>query len=172
MSRLWPATKSERAAGPRLRSIAQPDRDEIFARGVAHGRATAEAELASERAALAELVASLEALETPRPNSFAGAIEEIAARLAIAAAGAAAIDRALLADRAAAVAAMLAEALPPTRVCFHPDDLVMIDAVALDCPVVAALDVPRGSVRAEAGDSWAADGVREAVARIVQAAGL
>ena len=144
-----------------------PDRDEIFANGLAHGRATAEAELAGERAALAALVASLEALAPPASDGFAGAVEEIAARLAIAAAGGAAIDRALLGERAAAVADMLADELPPTRLCFHPDDLELIDADSFDCPVAAVADVP-----AEAGDAWAADGVREAVARIAAAAGL
>lgn len=172
MSRVWPMTKADRAHGLRARAIVPPSWDDGFAAGVAHGRATVETELVSDRAALAALIGSLELLGAPSKMQFAVPIEEIAARLAMAAAGTSAIDRDLLAARALAAAAMLADELPVTRLCFHPADLALIDGDALPCPVAAASDLARGSVRAEAGDAWAADGVREAIARIVAAVGL
>ena len=131
-----------------------------------------EAELEADRAALTALVTAIETLAPPSAEALTPVLGEVAARLAIAAAGTAMIDADLLAARAHACGALLADELPPTRLCFHPDDFAALDIDALSYPAVSAADVERGSVRAEAGAAWAADGVREAIARIVAEVGL
>ena len=47
----------------------------------------------------------------------------------------------------------------------HPDDASVIEGF-MPFAVVADPSMQRGSIRAEADDSWAADGIQEALARV------
>ena len=177
MSRVWSATKSGRALRLRVVESAAPAAgraagwDEGHAHGIAEGRRTVEAELASERAALARLADGLEAIAAPDVAALASLLGAAAARLAVAAAGETGIDRDLLQTRAHAVIAALADMPGPIRLRLHPDDSDLLADVR-EAELVADAAVARGSVRAEAGDAWCADGVGEACARILAEAGL
>ncbi len=173
MSRVWAATKTGRALRLRIVEPAAPDAgwDEGHAQGLAEGRRTIEAELASERAALARLADALADVAAPDLGAWANLLSAAAARLAIAAAGEANVDRDLLQARAQAVVAALADQSGPVQLRLHPDDADLIADVH-DVALVADASLARGSVRAEAGDAWAADGVREACARVLAEVGL
>lgn len=172
MSRVWQTAKADRASSLRLApgSLAAPGWDEGYTQGLVQGRALVEAEVAAERAALVGLVAGLEALAPADAMPIEAAIVELAARLAIAIAGEAAIDTDLLRTRAGAAAAMLADEFGQVRLLAHPLDTLLLSD--LDMPVAADPTLERGSVRAESGPGWASDGVAEAIARVRTGAGL
>lgn len=172
MSRVWQAAKAERASSMRIvpGMLAEPGWDEGYTQGLVQGRALVEAEYAADRAALAELVAGLAALAPADAMPIEAAMVELAARLAIAIAGEAAIDADLLRARAAAAAALLADEFGTVHLLAHPDDVALL--ADLDMSVTGDASLQRGSVRAESGPGWATDGVAEAVARVRAAAGL
>lgn len=173
MSRLWSTHKLDAATPTRARLVAVEPLNWAagYAAGEAAARLKVEDEVAADRAALAVLASSIEALEAPTSDLMAAAITELAVRLAVAAAGTA-IDAALLTARAQACAAGLADVVGPPTLVFHPDDFALIDGDDFELEVRVDPALARGSVRAEAGAAWAADGVTEAIARIVEAAGL
>ena len=172
MSRVWQTAKADRASSLRLvsGSLAEPGWDEGYTQGLVQGRALAEEEYAADRAALATLVAGLDALAPADAMPIEAAMVELATRLAIAIAGEAALDAGLLRARAKAAAVLLADEFGEVRLLAHPLDLALLSD--LDMPVAADPALERGSVRAESGASWASDGVAEAIARVRSAAGL
>ena len=146
--------------------------DEGYAAGLSAGRATVETELNAERDALAQLAQSLDALRPPDAGCFALYLNEVAGMLAVQAAGEAGIDCDLLMARAEAAASALAEAIGEPVLRLHPDDIIGFDHERFALAVAPDPELVRGSVRAEAGHAWAADGVREAIDRIRAATGL
>lgn len=156
MSKMW-----ERADFWPAARIAAPGDDE-FARGLAEGRRTAEAELVGEREALLQLATSLENLEPPSGAVLASLIVASVERLVTDIAGNAQVDAALLQERADALAVIIAG---ETEIVFavHPDDLSLLDRAV---PVVADSALDRGTVQARTAMSVHEDGALPALHRL------
>jgi len=147
----WP---SERVEAP-----ISPESD-AYARGLADGRATVEAELAGEREALVQLMHGLEALEVPEPGRLATMMMTAVERLVSDIAGDAPVDRALLAERAEALAACMTTETEAVLVA-HPDDAALLGGRA-----TADTTLLRGTVQVRAGDRTVEDGVQTALERL------
>ncbi len=146
----WPA---DRASAP----VADD-----FARGVAEGRRTVEAELAGEREALLQLAGSLETLQPPSSGLIATLIIEAVERLVRDVAGQAPIDASLLCERADALAELIAgegEAV----LAVHPEDVSHFEGTA---SVVGDPSLDRGTVQARIAGSLYEDGVMPALERL------
>lgn len=129
-----------------------------YARGIAEGRRTVEAEVAAERAALAELAESLHTLRPEPTLPLALILAETVDRLVREILGEVEIDAVTLLTRAKAAAALIGEASQPARLKAHPDDAAILGQADLDIPVEADASLPRGTVRVETGDGWIEDG--------------
>lgn len=133
-----------------------------FARGAAEARRTVEAEVASERNALMQLVSALEALQPPSAALITSLIVASVERLVVDIAGNAPIDGALLRERAEALAALAADQ-GEVVLALHPDDVHFLDGV---CPIISDAAVPRGTVQAKTKASAYEDGVAQALDRL------
>lgn len=159
MSKTWARTDfwpSERVDAP----VADD-----YARGIADGRRTVEAEFASDRAALAQMVANLEVLTPPSPEALVSLMLAAVERLVRDIAGAATIDAALLDERAMALAALVAgegEAV----LALHPDDVALLGDARQAVRVIADPALGRGTIEARSGVSLAEDGVGPALTRL------
>jgi flagellar biosynthesis/type III secretory pathway protein FliH len=136
-----------------------------YARGLADGRATVEAELAGDREALAQLIASLEVLTPPSPEMLTSMMLATVERLVGDIVGAAPIDAALLNERAAALAAFITGEVEPV-LALNPDDLALLDNAQLTVQLVADPALSRGTVEARSNTCVAEDGVGPAIARL------
>jgi flagellar assembly protein FliH len=145
-------------------SVQAPIADD-FARGLAEGRRTVEAELASEREALAQLVASLEILTPPSPEAFVSMMLVTVERLVRDVVGSAPIDTALLNERATALATFVAGEAAPV-LALHPDDVALLDDAQLSVRLVADPALARGTVEARSAAMLAEDGVGPALTRL------
>lgn len=159
MSKMW-----QRAdfwpAEPKLQSPADD-----FARGVAEGRRTVEAEFASERDALLQLIESLETLQPPSPALLTEMLLSAVERLVADIVGAAPIDAALLNARAAALASTIAtEAQAVLAV--NPGDRAFVDDDRLPFPVISDPALLRGTVEARTSGHVIEDGVASAMGRL------
>ncbi len=155
MSKMW-----ERADFWSTERLALPEADD-FARGVAEGRRTVEAELAAEREALLQLVRGLETLEAPSAGLLASLMMVAVERLVIDIVGNMPVDGALLAERAAALSAFLATEAEAVLV-VNPHDAELLGDIA----VIGDPALPRGTVQARAGATMIEDGVASALARL------
>lgn len=155
MSKMW-----ERADFWPAERVALPEADD-FGRGLAEGRRTVEAELAGEREALHQMARGLATLETPSTGLLASLMMAAVERLVIDIAGKAPVDRDLLAERAATLAAFIAGEAEPILVA-NPDDIALLG----DMPVIADPALPHGTVQARVGDRVVEDGVTSALARL------
>jgi flagellar assembly protein FliH len=136
-----------------------------YDRGLAEGRATVEAELAGDREALAQLIASLEMLMPPSPELLTSMVLATVERLVRDIVGSAPIDAALLNERAAALAALIAGEAEPV-LALNPDDLALLDETHLTAQLVADPSLARGTVEARSNAMVAEDGVGPALARM------
>lgn len=148
---LWPA---DRASGA-------PTDDE-YARGVAEGRRTVEAEVASERDVLLQLAVSLEALQSPSVALIASLTVASVERLVLDIAGTVPIDGALLRERADALAAIVSDQ-SDVVLAVHPDDAHFFDATM---PTIGDRTLSRGTVEARTATSVHEDGVVPALQRM------
>ncbi len=155
MSKMW-----ERADFWPAERLALPEADD-FARGIAEGRRTVEAELAAEREALLQLVAGLEVLEAPSAGLLASLMMVAVERLVIDIVGRAPVDGVLLAQRAAALSAFLTTETEAVLV-VNPDDARLLGDIEVICDPA----VPSGTVQARAGAAMIEDGVASALARL------
>ncbi len=156
MSKMW-----ERADFWPAERAGQPVADD-FARGVAEGRRTVDAELAGEREALLQLVESLEVFQPPSPGLIAALIVEAVERLVADIAGNAPVDAALLRERADALSVLLAGEFGAV-LALHPDDAVLLESAIA---VVADPMLPRGTVQARTHSGTYEDGVVPALDRL------
>ena len=156
MSKMW-----ERADFWPAERVVQPIADD-FARGLAEGRRTVEAELAGEREALLQLAGSLETLAPPSSGSIAALIVEAVERLVRDIAGQATVDGVLLRERADALSAMIAGE-SETLLAVHPDDVMFFDG---EMPVLCDPALDRGTVQARFGGTVYEDGVMPALERL------
>lgn len=155
MSKMW-----QRADFWPAERLSLPDANE-FARGLSEGRRTVEAELASEREALLQLVAGLEALAAPCSGPLAALMITAVERLVSDIAGSAPIDRALLEERAAALSAFIASE-SESVLAVNPDDAAHFGERA----VIGDPALPRGTVQLRLSAAIVEDGVESALARL------
>lgn len=144
--------------------VTEPAADD-YARGLAAGRATVEAELAGEREALAQLVASLESLAPPSTEVLVSLMLATVERLVRDVVGAAPIDAVLLNERAGALAAFVANEVEPV-LALNPDDVALLDNSHLTVRLVADPALARGTVEARSAAMSVEDGVGPAIARL------
>lgn len=136
--------------------------DDGFARGLAEGRRTVEAELAGEREALLQLATSLENLEPPSGALIANLIVVSIERLVTNIVGNAPIDATLLRERADALAALIVGE-DEMILAVHPDDVPLLDGAL---PVVADAALDRGTVQARSATGVYEDGATPALDRL------
>ena len=156
MSKMW-----ERADFWPAESAVQPIADD-FARGLAEGRRTVEAELAGEREALLQLASSLETLAPPSSGLIAALVVEAVERLVRDIAGQVPVDGALLRERADALSAMITTE-GETLLAVHPDHVVLFDGPV---PVVGDPSLDRGTVQVQIAGTIYEDGVMPALERL------
>ncbi len=132
--------------------------DLAYAKGLAEGRRTAEAELAAERAALAQLAQSLATLKPEPSLPLALLLAETVDRLVREIVGEVEIDGLKLLGRAKAAAALISEATQPARLRLHPEDVAVLADAQLEIVLEAHPDLPRGTILLETADGWIEDG--------------
>ena len=136
-----------------------PSREEqAYARGLADGRRTVEAEIAAERAAIAALAETLPNLQAECTLPLSMLIAETVDRLVKQVVGEVEIDGLSLIARAKAAAALIGEATQPARLRAHPDDAAMLGEAGLEIAVVADRMLARGQLLLETSEGWVEDG--------------
>lgn len=133
-------------------------RADSFAQGFEEGRRTVQLEFADERAALAQLAQSLEALRPEPTNALAALLAETVERLVRQIVGSAEIDAVLLQNRAEEAAALIGEEVEPARLLLHPDDVPLLSAARIPVDLAADPSLTRGSIVLECGEGWIEDG--------------
>lgn len=159
----WSSYSGYGAESPHRPSVAEvidpaAIREQAFAQGMAQGRAIAEAELAAEQTALAELAASLAVLQPETPAALGMLLSETVERLVRQVIGEVAIDRDALLARAQAAAALIAEETAPSKMRVHPEDQALLAGAALPLPLVGDPHLARGTILIETGSGWIEDG--------------
>lgn len=129
-----------------------------YAQGLAEGRRTVEREVAAERAAVARLAEAIEKLQPEPPTAFAAMLVETVKRLVGQIVGEVAIDEAALAERIAAVAALVADDDGVGRIRVHPADKERLAGARIDYELVADPTLAPGTIVAETGAGWIEDG--------------
>lgn len=136
----------------------QTREESAYARGLAEGRRTVEAELAAERAAVAELAETLPNLRAESTLPLSMLIAETVDRLVKQVVGEVEIDDLSLIARAKAAAAMIGEATQPARLRAHPEDAALLGEAGLEVAVVADRMLERGQLLLETIEGWVEDG--------------
>ena len=129
-----------------------------YARGLADGRATVEAEMAAERDAVARLAETLPMLKPEPTLPLALLLAETVDRLVREIVGEVDVDGLKLLGRAKAAAALIGEATQPARLRAHPEDAVLLREAALDVAIEPDAGLERGNVLLETADGWVEDG--------------
>ncbi|WP_156680335.1 hypothetical protein [Sphingomonas profundi] len=142
---------------------------EAFAQGFEEGRRTVELELAGERAEMLRLVEALGVLQPEEPMALGELLAETVDRLVRQIVGEVSIDGALLADRAHAAAALIAEDTAPSRMRLHPDDHRRLGNAAIPVEMVADAGLAQGTVLLESGEGWIEDGPDVGLEKLRQA---
>jgi flagellar assembly protein FliH len=146
------------AGAPSAEEEAQTREDLAFAKGIAEGRALAEAEFAAERAALLTLAETLPTLKPEPTLPLALMLAETVDRLVRGIVGEVEVDGLTLLARAKAAAALIGQATQPACLRAHPDDAVLLAQAALDVAVEPDLALPRGTLMIETAEGWIEDG--------------
>lgn len=161
-----------------LPSISHPDHDPIrihdsadlqataFAQGFEEGRNAVEEMVAEERAGIAALAASLEVLKPQPSQALAMLLSETVERLVRQIMGTVEIDRDTLIERAEKAAELIGEEAGPMRLRLHPEDLELLSDAALDTPLLADHNLPRGTIRLENDEGWIEDGPEARLERL------
>ena len=131
---------------------------EAFVQGFEEGRRTVELELAGERAALIALTEALGILQPEEPLALGELLAETVERLVRQIVGEVTIDGTILADRAHAAAALIAEETAPGRMRLHPDDHARLGNAAIAVEMVADPTLAPGTVLLESNGGWIEDG--------------
>lgn len=132
--------------------------NQAYARGLADGRLTVEAELAAERDAVTRLAETLPTLKAEPTLPLALLLAETVDRLVREIVGEVDIDGLKLLSRAKAAAALVGEATQPARLRVHPEDAKLLAEAALDVAVEPDARLARGAVLLETADGWIEDG--------------
>ena len=155
----WAGTAEEEAepTAPAIDSGATSLIEQGYALGLAEGRRVAEATLEQERAALANLAASLEVLQPEPPAALAAMLAHSVRRLVAQIVGEVEIDEFALAERTFAVAAQIAEDSAPSRLRLNPADAARLADVRLPLAVTPDGGITPGAVVLETGNGWIED---------------
>jgi flagellar assembly protein FliH len=132
--------------------------DEAYARGLADGRRTVEAEIAAERNAIAQLAEALQHLRPEPTLPLAVLLAETVDRLVKEIVGEVEVDGLRLLARAKAAAALIGEATQPARLRANPADAALLAEADLAIEVRGDPALARGTVLLETGDGWIEDG--------------
>jgi len=125
-----------------------------FAEGFEQGRQSVEELLADERAVIARMAESLQALQPEPTNALALLLAETVDRLVRQIVGSVEIDGALLTARAEAAAALIGAETEPARLRINPDDVPLLDGARIPVEIVADPALMRGSLVLETGAGW------------------
>ncbi|TVV73192.1 hypothetical protein FOY91_12830 [Sphingomonas solaris] len=131
---------------------------EAFTQGFEEGRRVAALEMAGERAELARLVEALGVLQPEEPHALGELLAETVDRLVRQIVGEVSIDGTILADRAHAAAALIAEESAPSRMRLHPDDHARLGNARIGVEMIADPALAPGTVLLESGEGWIEDG--------------
>ena len=165
-------------SGTMVSAASHPDHDPIrihdaadlqaaaFAQGFEEGRRAVEEMVAEERAAIAELAASLEVLKPQPSQALAMLLSETVERLVRQIMGTVEIDRDTLLDRAQKAAELIGEEAGPMRMRLHPDDLELLSNASIDTPLLADNSLLRGTIRFETDEGWIEDGPEARLERL------
>jgi len=129
-----------------------------FAQGFEEGRRAVEELVNEERAALAELMRSLETLRPEPSQGLAMLLAETVERLVCQIMGEVTIDKATLHARALGAAELIGEEAGRLRLRLHPDDLALLEGMEIPVPTQADPHLMRGTVRLETDEGWIEDG--------------
>jgi len=129
-----------------------------YADGLSEGRRLAMIELEEERAALARLAASLEALRPQDSDGLAALLSTTVKRLVTQIVGEVEINADTLAERVQAVAAMIAEETAPKRLRLHPTDAVRLQGTHFAVEIVGDPMLAPGTIILDTGSGWVEDG--------------
>jgi flagellar assembly protein FliH len=140
------------------RSEAAPERD-AYRDGFEAGQAAAAAQFSEERSALLTLIANLEVLQSEPSEELAVLIAETVERLVRSIVTEASIDRAWLLDRAHKAAALVRECDEARSLCFHPDDIALLEGADLPLALVPDPALSRGAVRIDCSAGWIESGI-------------
>lgn len=129
-----------------------------YADGLTEGRRLALIELEEERAAVVRLMSELEALKPQDSDGLAALLATTVKRLVSQIVGEVEINPDTLAERAQAVAAMIAEETAPKRLRLHPTDVVRLAGAKLPIEVVGDPMLAPGTIMLDTGAGWVEDG--------------
>jgi flagellar assembly protein FliH len=129
-----------------------------YADGLSEGRRLAMIELEEERAALARLAGSLEALSPQNSDGLAALLSTTVKRLVTQIVGEVEINAETLAERVQAVAAMIAEETAPKRLRLHPTDAVRLQGAHVAVEIVGDPMLAPGTIMLDTGSGWVEDG--------------
>ena len=165
-------------SGTMVSAASHPDHDPIrihdaadlqaaaFAQGFEEGRRAVEEMVAEERAAIAQLAASLEVLKPQPSQALAMLLSETVERLVRQIMGTVEINRDTLLDRAQKAAELIGEEAGPMRMRLHPDDLELLSNASIDTPLLADNSLLRGTIRLETDEGWIEDGPEARLERL------
>ncbi len=143
-------------------------RADAFAEGFEEGTRTAALEIVTERQAIVALAESLQSLKPEAPEALALLLSATVSRLVAAIVGEVSIDTALLADRAAAAAAMISEDCAPGRLRLSPEDAARLEGAVLPVEMIADASVRPGAIVMESSAGWIEDGAEVRLERLRQ----
>jgi flagellar assembly protein FliH len=129
-----------------------------YADGLNEGHRLAMIELEDERTALARLAESLESLNPEGTDGLAAMLASSVKRLVTQIMGEVEINPETLAERAQAVAAMIAEETAPTRLRLHPTDIVRLADANISVEMVGDPLLAPGTIVLDTGSGWVEDG--------------
>ncbi len=131
---------------------------EAFADGYDEGQRVLCEAIASERAALADLAASLEAMKPQSTAALGHMLAETVDRLVRQIVGEVAVDTATLQARCLAAVGLIGDETAPCRLRLNPADAERLAAAALPVPIVADRNIAPGTVLLETAQGWVEDG--------------
>jgi flagellar assembly protein FliH len=139
-------------------SEAAPQRD-AYRDGFEAGQSAATSQFADERSALLTLISNLEVLQSEPSEELAVLIAETVERLVRSIVTEAAIDRSWLLERARKAATLIRECDDARSLCFHPDDITLLEGTDLPLSLVPDPSLSRGAVRIDCSAGWIESGV-------------
>lgn len=140
--------------------------DQAFAAGHAEGLAMLERAILDERASVARLAESLEALRAEPAGPLAALLARTVDRLVRQVVGEVAIDEDRLLERAQAAAELIVDETAPVRMRVHPADHERLTGAALPVELVPDATIAPGAVSVEGADGWIEDGPAAALDRL------
>lgn len=141
-------------------------RAEAFAAGFERGRETIAMEMSGERAALAKLIRSADALQPENHGALASILAETVTRLVRQVVGEVQIHTETLRARAEAVAELVTAEAGPARLRLHPDDVARLSYFDFGVPIASDHHLQPGTIMLETAEGWIEDGPQVRIARL------